>query len=210
MTEPVREIEVEVLPPDAPGIAGNAGNRSGTRGSSPTDDGPKVYAREEEPLPDASANRVRADDPFIALMAKLMDNAFTIPGTKIRFGLDPIIGLWPGIGDGASALTSVLLLAQSARHRIPKIVLARMAMNIVLNATLGAMPVLGDAFSFWFKSNERNYELFRKHSTSPSVSTKPDWLFVGGLIGGVAVVLVLTVIGYATMIVTLTRLLFGR
>jgi hypothetical protein len=194
---PAREIEVEVLPP---------GEIPPVRGAEP-DPGPRIYAREDrEPKPES---KPPFDDPFIALVARLMDNAFTIPGTRLRFGLDPIIGLVAGYGDAATALTSLLLLWRSARYDVPKIVLAQMALNIVLNSTVGAIPLAGDAFSFWFKSNDRNYALLQKHAGT-GASTRSSWLFVLLLLGGVAAVLVLTVIAYASMLVLLAKLILGR
>lgn len=191
---PAREIEVEVLPP---------GEIPRARSAEP-DPGPRVYTREErekkpeEPKP--------FEDPFIALVSRLMDNAFTIPGTNFRFGLDPIIGLVAGYGDAATAVTSLLLLWRSAGHGVPKIVLAQMALNIVLNSTVGAVPVVGDAFSFWFKSNERNYALLRKHAGAVT-STGGSWLFVLLLLGGVGSVLVLTVMAYASMLLLVLHLI---
>jgi hypothetical protein len=198
--DPAREIEVEVevIPPGA-----TTGTRGATGGGSFPGKGPQRGVKVEPPPPNAF------DDPFIALVSRLMDSAFVIPGTKFRFGLDPLIGLWPGIGDGAAALTSIVLLMKSVRYGLPKIVLARMALNIVLNGTLGALPVFGDAFSFWFKSNDRNYDLLRKHAVQPGKSTKHDWLFVGGLLGGTVIILALTVIGYAAMVATIIKLLMS-
>jgi hypothetical protein len=200
--EPAREIEVEILPPGAIPRARSA----------PHPPGGTTYAQAEKTTAAGVENatgRPAFEDPFIALIARLMDSAFVIPGTNIRFGLDPIIGLLPGIGDGATALTSLMLFLKAAGQGIPKIVLARMALNIVLNTSLGAVPVAGDAFSFWFKSNDRNYELLRKHAGAPS-STKADWVFVGALLGGLALVLILTIIGYATMFATIVKLISGE
>lgn len=195
--QPAREIEVEILPPGAIPRA-QAGD---------VPPGPRVYTREDrekkpEPPPPF-------DDPFIALVARLMDNAFTIPGTNLRFGLDPIIGLVAGYGDAATALTSLVLLWRSAQHGVPKIVLAQMALNIVLNSTVGAVPVVGDAFSFWFKSNARNHGLLQKHAGT-GVSTQSNWLFVLLLVGGVGAVLALTIAAYASMLVLLLHFLFGK
>src|SRR5678809_1705464 len=92
--------------------------------------------------------RSLGEDPMIALVARLMDTVFTIPGTNIRFGLDPILGLLPGFGDTATAIISALLIAQSARYGVPRIILARMAGNVLLNTALGSVPLVGDAFSF--------------------------------------------------------------
>jgi hypothetical protein len=200
--EPAREIEVEILPPGAIPRARStsAGNSGG------------VFERTESAGEQPAGGEARPgfEDPFIALIARLMDSAFVIPGTNIRFGLDPIIGLLPGIGDGATALTSLMLFLKAAGQGIPKIVLARMALNIVLNTTLGAVPILGDVFSFWFKSNDLNYDLLRKHAGASKASTKSDWTFVLVLLGGLGLVLVLTIIGYATMFATIVKLISGQ
>lgn len=123
-----------------------------------------------------------AQDPVFEAVAKLMDTAFRFPGTDVRFGLDPLIGLLPGVGDGAGALVSVALIGMSARHGVPKIVLVRMALNVMLNAVLGAIPALGDLFSVFYRSNMRNYELFRQHAGPRRASTRGDWLFVGAVV----------------------------
>ena len=131
-----------------------------------------------------------ADDPFIALVARLMDDVFTIPGTGIRFGLDPLIGLLPGLGATASAAVSLVLIALSARRAVPRVVLARMAVNVLLNAGLDAVPVVGDALSIFFRSNVRNYELLRKHAGTARPTTHGDWLFLSALLGGAALLIV--------------------
>ena len=142
----------------------------------------------DEVLP-KDAPRSAKDDPFIALIARLMDNQFVIPGTNIRFGLDPLLGLLPGWGDSASALVSALLVVKSARARVPKIILARMALNILLNAAIGAIPGIGDAFSFWFKSNAKHYELHRKHAGTARPPALRDRLFVAAILGALFTVL---------------------
>src|ERR1017187_7127386 len=86
------------------------------------------------------------------------------PRNETPVRLDPIIGLLPGIGDTASAIISVLALIVAARRGIPKILLARMSLNILINELVGVVPGVGDAFSFWFKSNARNYELLKNRS----------------------------------------------
>jgi Domain of unknown function (DUF4112) len=111
-------------------------------------------------------------------LALIMDDFLRVPGTKLRFGLDPIIGLVPGIGDVTSAIVSAVALVHAARSGVPKILLARMAMNILINELVGIIPGLGDAFSFWFKSNVRNYQLLRQYSVAPAGSRRGDWIFV--------------------------------
>ena len=116
-------------------------------------------------------------------LALIMDDFLRVPGTKLRFGLDPIIGLLPGIGDVTSAIVSAVAFVHAARSGVPKILLARMAMNILINELVGIIPGLGDAFSFWFKSNVRNYELVRRYAAAPERARKADWIFVFAVIG---------------------------
>lgn len=146
---------------------------------------------EVEVLPrETGASRTLKDDPFIALVARLMDEVFTIPGTKIRFGLDPLIGLLPGLGGLASAFISLGLIGLSTRRAVPRLVLARMALNVLLNAGFEAVPVVGDACSIFFRSNARNYDLLRKHAGTARPASRADWLFVFGLLGAVGLVIV--------------------
>jgi len=146
--------------------------------------------------PQAGANA----DPFIALLARLMDDIFVIPGTKIRFGLDPIISLLPAFGTTASAGVSLVLIVLSARRGLPKIVLVHMAVNVLINAGLDSVPVLGDALSIFFRSNKRNYELLQKHAGQGRASTKADWLFLFGLLASVVVVIGLMITGTVVLL----------
>ena len=140
---------------------------------------PKSETLEWEVLPPEEKERRRQLDPLFKWLALVMDEFLRIPGTKFRIGLDPIIGLLPGLGDTASAITSALALIYAARRGVPKIVLARMASNILINELIGIVPGIGDAFSFWFKSNKRNYELLQRHINVPTQARKSDWIFVG-------------------------------
>ncbi|HEX8372239.1 MAG TPA: DUF4112 domain-containing protein [Chthoniobacterales bacterium] len=121
-------------------------------------------------------------DPLFALISKVMDNVFVIPGTNIRFGIDPIIGLIPGLGDTSGALISSMLIFRGAQAGVPKVVLARMALNVLVNAIFGGVPFLGDLFSIWFKSNQMNYELYQKHAGGRTTASKSDWVFVISLL----------------------------
>jgi hypothetical protein len=111
-------------------------------------------------------------------MARLFDAAFRIPGTQITFGLDPLLGLVPGVGDLASPLLTIWILWQGATMRVPKIVLSRMVLNALIDAGVGAIPVLGDAFDFAWKSNEWNMALLERHVMPGGRATSGDYLFV--------------------------------
>lgn len=150
---------------------------------------PSDYADVEVVSP--GGKKAVSDDPFFALIAKLMDNFFQIPGTNIRFGLDPLICLIPGLGDSSGAIISALLIVRAARAGLPRIVLARMALNVLINTMGSAIPVIGEVFTVWFKSNQLNYELFQKYVGNASDSRKIDWFFVVGLLA-----ILLLVIGF--------------
>lgn len=92
-------------------------------------------------------------------LAWLLDNSLKIPGTNLRVGLDPLIGLIPGFGDTVAAAMGSLILADAIQRGIPGHLLLRMGGNMLLNAAIGAVPVVGDLFSAWFKSNARNYAM---------------------------------------------------
>ncbi len=95
--------------------------------------------------------------------SKLLDSRFRIPGTNIRFGVDFIIGLVPFAGDILSFLFSSGLVLTMARHGVSGQVIGKMLGNIVLDTTVGSIPVFGDIFDLFYKSNRRNYHLLEKH-----------------------------------------------
>ncbi|WP_373512341.1 DUF4112 domain-containing protein [Persicitalea sp.] len=96
-------------------------------------------------------------------MAKWMDSRFTIPGTNIKFGLDALVGLVPGVGDFATLAISGYMITILAKNGASGFVVARMALNIVIDALLGSVPILGDIFDVAFKANIRNMKLMREH-----------------------------------------------
>lgn len=119
-------------------------------------------------------------------IAWLLDECITIPGTNIRFGLDPILGLIPGGGETVSSIVGIFLLGDASRRGIPFRTLLKMGGNVLLNAGIGAIPGLGDLFSFWFKSNTRNFTLLRHYIESPDgKQARGGWwplLFVLGIV----------------------------
>jgi hypothetical protein len=116
-------------------------------------------------------------------LAELLDQRFTIPGTSIRIGLDPIIGLIPGIGDLVANVTGSLILIIAARIGVPKVALARMGLNVAINTLLGAVPFFGDILSIWFRSNVRNVELLQRYLGRPTRrAVFGDWLLLAVLL----------------------------
>jgi hypothetical protein len=96
-------------------------------------------------------------------LAKLMDSQFQIPSTKIRFGLDALIGLIPGVGDFAGFIVSGYMILVLASNGASGFVIARISLNILIDAIIGLIPFLGDIFDFAFKANERNMKLVHEH-----------------------------------------------
>lgn len=96
-------------------------------------------------------------------VALLMDDAFTIPGTKIKIGLDPIISMLPVAGDTASFIVSALTILVSARNGASPKVLTQMAFNVLVDYVVGTVPVVGDLFDFYFKANRKNYQLMKEY-----------------------------------------------
>src|SRR5712691_1093316 len=149
----------------------------------------KSQELEWEVLPPEEKQKHQELEPLFKWLALIMDEFVRLPGTKFRFGLDPIIGLLPGIGDTASTIISAMALIAAARRGLPKILLARMSLNVLINEAVGIVPIVGDAFSFWFKSNVRNYELLKQHTAAPRRSTQGDWIFVGVVLAALLVIL---------------------
>jgi len=150
-----------------------------------------------EPVLEEGPEREQAR-AFADFIAQLLDSAFFIPGTRIRIGLDPILGLIPGIGDIIANLIGSSILFFAAQLHVPKVVLARMALNMGINTVIGAIPGLGDLFSIWYRSNQTNAQLLRRYTTQATTrATTSDWMFVIGLI----VLLFLVVGGTLTLIV---------
>ncbi len=92
------------------------------------------------------------------------------------------IGLIPGLGDSSSTAVASLLLVQALRAGVPKVVITRMALNILINAGIGAIPGIGDVFSAMYKSNRKNYQLLQRHAGSSRKNTTGDWIFLGAII----------------------------
>ena len=140
----------------------------------------------------ASRERVAETDRLwlARFLADLLDQRFTIPGTSIRIGLDPIVSLVPGVGDLLANLTGSFILVIAAQLGVPKIVIARMGINVAINTLLGAVPIFGNVISIWYRSNVKNVELLDRYVGRQSKrADSKDWLFVIALIVGLLLLL---------------------
>lgn len=136
---------------------------------------------------------------------KYLDELVTVPGIGYKFGLDSVIGLIPGVGDTATSLVSFYILAAGVRYGVPKVTLLRMGVNIGIDYAVGSIPIAGDVFDFFWKSNKMNMELIRKRATVSAEEAKQgrtsDWIFVG--------VIMLILVGILFGSIVLCLALFG-
>jgi uncharacterized protein DUF4112 len=96
-------------------------------------------------------------------LATLLDTAFVLPGTNIRFGADAIIGLVPGIGDSVTTALAAWIVYEAHKLGVPRRVLIRMMGNVAIDGLVGSVPVLGDLFDVAFRANRRNVRILREH-----------------------------------------------
>jgi hypothetical protein len=118
-------------------------------------------------------------------MSRLLDSAFTIPGTRYQFGLDALIGLVPGLGDALSAVFSGYLVLQASRLGAPRSVVTRMIGNVAIDTIVGWIPLLGDLFDVVWKSNVRNMALLEDHLRHPAAAkagSRRALLLLGGIL----------------------------
>ena len=138
-------------------------------------------------------------------LARLLDDLIRVPGTNIGIGLDPIIGLIPGVGDMIGGLMSSYILMVAAQEGVPASVLTRMLGNIALDSVVGVVPVLGDLFDVGIKSNRRNVELLERYLATPSKTSAAS----RGIVAVIILAAILLVVGVIAAGVWVARLL-GR
>lgn len=142
-------------------------------------------------------------DAALDRLAAILDDEFHIAG--LRFGLDPLIGLIPGFGDVIGALLSFVFVVAGVQRRLPRITIARMIANILIDTLGGTLPIFGDAFDVYWKSNRMNFNLLQRHRASPEARhTWRDWLFFALLLI-IAAAIVLFPLAFLAWIVYLLR-----
>ena len=138
-------------------------------------------------------------------LARLLDDLIRIPGTNIGIGLDPVIGLIPGLGDVLGGVMSSYILLVAAQEGAPTSVLVRMLGNIALDSLVGVVPVLGDLFDFAVKSNRRNVDLLERYLGAPRETKAAS----RGVVALILLAIALLVVGVVAAGVWIVRLL-GR
>ena len=134
-----------------------------------------------------------------------MDSAWRVPGTRLRFGWDPIVGLVPGLGDVATASFSALVLVRALRLGVPRVVLIRMALNILIDLVAGAVPLVGDLFDVAWQSNSMNLALLERHAQPGVKPASGDWAIVLLALVVVSGMLLLVALSACWMVYTILR-----
>lgn len=135
------------------------------------------------PPPEGIASAETA--PLSRTIAHLLDTFIKIPGTNLRIGLDPIIGLIPGAGDAIANLMGSIILAEALQRGLPGNLVLRMGGNMLINAAVGSIPVVGDLFSAWFHSNSKNHALlqaFLAGNPNPPTHPQSKWVLLGFIV----------------------------
>jgi uncharacterized membrane protein YidH (DUF202 family) len=139
-------------------------------------------------------------DTTLARLAAMLDDEFRIPGLGARFGLDPLIGLIPGFGDVIGGILSFAFVFAAFERRLPRITIARMVANILIDTLGGTLPVFGDLFDMYWKANRMNYNLLLRNRTAPRAHSWRDWLFFAALVLIVAAIVLLPLMFLAWII----------
>ncbi len=146
-------------------------------------------------------------------LSNLLDQAFHVPGLGVRFGFDALIGLIPGLGDTLTSFASLYILGVAAKMGVPRVTIARMGLNLGLDYVIGSVPLAGDVFDVWWKSNVRNVDLVRRHLSiaqgEARQATRADWLFVGLVMAVLLAILLASAVLFVSLTAWLLRQLGG-
>jgi hypothetical protein len=148
----------------------------------------------------------RHETRHVRRLAWLLDDIIRIPGTNLRFGIDPLLGLLPGGGDLAGGVLSGYIILAAARTGAPPSVIARMGVNVIVDAVTGAVPLLGDLFDAGYKANRRNAALLQEYVDRPQPIEQRSRAVLVLVLLAIAAVL----IGAAYVSVTLLRWVINR
>ena len=132
--------------------------------------------------------------------AVLLDSKFAVPGTRIRFGIDALIGLVPGLGDLTAPIYTAFILGTAFRMRIPAVIQARMVLNAAIDMLVGIVPVLGDVADVAWKANLRNMALLERYASPGVPPTRGDYLFVFLCLAAVALIALIPILLIAWLI----------
>jgi hypothetical protein len=164
--------------------------------------------------PEVLSPRVRRgqrlfDDENLDILSHILDDFIKVPGTSIRFGLDGIMGVVPGIGDVLGGIASCIIIIAAWMRGVPYVTVARMVANVVIEVVVGSIPVLGDAFDIAWRANRRNYALLTGSLYEPRKHTIQSWIFLIALAIGLIMLMLVPMLLMAWLANSLMHALFG-
>ncbi len=133
----------------------------------------------------------------LEMLSHLLDDFIRIPGTSIRFGLDGVVALIPGVGDLLQGTASSIIILAAWARGVPAVILGRMVANVGIEVLVGLVPVFGDMFDIAWKANRRNYALLTGALEEPESQRKRSWLFFAGLCVVLLVLIVLPLVVFS-------------
>lgn len=136
-----------------------------------------------------------------AKLSRLLDSSIPLPG-GFRIGLDGILGLIPGVGDALGGILSSIILYQAYQRNVPKIVMLRMLLNVIIDAMIGAIPLLGDLFDFFWKANEKNVRLLDAYQQNPKQTYRRS------AVGSIAILVGMALLMFAILYIAITLVAF--
>lgn len=144
----------------------------------------------------------RLRDEELERLATLLDDIFRVPGTNVRFGLDPLLGLVPGLGDLIGGALGLLMVVAAWQRGLPRVTIWRMLVNLTIDSALGSIPLVGDLFDVAWKANRKNLALLRRSARrEPRQQTWRDWLFLAAIVVAIAALVAVPV----TVLVLIAR-----
>ncbi|MCU1226439.1 MAG: hypothetical protein JWQ42_4532 [Edaphobacter sp.] len=149
------------------------------------------------------------DDENLDLLSHVLDDFIKVPGTSIRFGLDGIVGVIPGIGDVIGGIASCIIIVAAWIRGVSYGTVLRMVANVGIEVVVGSIPVLGDMFDIAWRANRRNYALLTGSIYEPRKHTIQSWLFLAGLCIVLAALVVLPMLFITWMLAYVGRSMFG-
>jgi hypothetical protein len=149
------------------------------------------------------------DDENLDLLSHLLDDFIKVPGTPVRFGLDGIVGAIPGIGDLIGGIASCIIIIAAWVRGVSYPTVLRMVANVVIEVSIGSIPILGDMFDIAWRANRRNYALLTGSIYEPRKYTIQSWLFLAALCLVLAALVIVPIILVTWMAGYIMRSLFG-
>lgn len=149
------------------------------------------------------------DDENLDLLSHLLDDFIKVPGTPVRFGLDGIVGVIPGIGDLIGGIASCIIIIAAWVRGVSYATVVRMVANVVIEVSIGSIPILGDMFDIAWRANRRNYALLSGSLYEPRKYTIQSWFFLAALCLVLAALIIVPMILVTWIAAYIMRSLFG-